>query len=69
MFCGGFLQCSGELRPVEEISVLSQVTFVICITGDLSPDERKKFRLNPAMVLGWLLAAALQWASHVLGAA
>lgn len=42
---------------------------VICITGDLSLDERKKFRLSPAMVLGWLQAAALQWASHVLGAA
>lgn len=44
-------------------SVTSQVTFVICTTRDQSLDEIKKFRLGPAMVLGWLLAAC------VLGAA
>lgn len=69
MFGGGFLSCSGELRPVGEISVMPQVTFVICITGHQSLDERKKFRLSPAMVLGWLLAGALQQAACVLGAA
>lgn len=33
--------CSGELRPLLQISVVSQVTFVICIAGDQSLDERK----------------------------